>query len=51
MSNKNHVSIELFNRDSLSLGAENREKYGQAIYHWAILIRPKNLDDVSNCAL
>jgi hypothetical protein len=41
MSNKDRLSIALFHRGQLSLGEANRQKYHWAIYHWAILVRPK----------
>jgi len=50
MSNKDRVSIELFHRDQYSLGPENRQKYNWATYHWAILIRPKDIRNVAKCA-
>jgi hypothetical protein len=50
MSNKDRVSIELFHRDQYSLGPENRQKYNRATYHWAILIRPKDIRNVGKCA-
>jgi hypothetical protein len=50
MSNKDRVSIELFHRDQYFLGKENRQRYGWATYHWAILIRPKDIRKVSKCA-
>ncbi|KAF1821259.1 uncharacterized protein K489DRAFT_270406 [Dissoconium aciculare CBS 342.82] len=35
--------VAVFHRGALSLGAENRQNLGEAIYHWAILIRPKDI--------
>ena len=49
MSNKDRVCIELFHRDQYSLGEENRQKYGWATYHWAILVRPKVVRRESKC--
>ena len=49
MSNKDRVCIELFHRDQYSLGEENRQKYGWATYHWAILVRPKVIRRESKC--
>lgn len=43
MSDKDRVCVVVFHRDKLSLGEANRQRYGLAIYHWAILIRPKDL--------
>jgi hypothetical protein len=40
----------VFHRDELSLGKENRQKYGWATYHWAILTRPKDVRKVSKSA-
>lgn len=44
-SNKERVFLEAFHRDEKSLGDDNRLQLGQAIYHWAILIRPKDYDE------
>jgi hypothetical protein len=49
VSNKERVCIELFHRDQYSLGEENRQKYGWATYHWAILVRPKVVRRESKC--
>lgn len=50
MSNKDRVCIGLFHRGQISLGEASRQKYNRAIYHWAILVRPKVIRLESQCA-
>jgi hypothetical protein len=50
MFNKNRISIGLFHRGQISLGAANRQKYNRATYHWAILVHSKALRPESECA-
>lgn len=49
MSNKARICVELFHRDEISIGTGNLARLGWAIYHWAILIRPKNLKEIGSC--
>ncbi|RMD43303.1 hypothetical protein DV735_g1790, partial [Chaetothyriales sp. CBS 134920] len=48
MSNKARICIELFHRDEISIQKGNLERLGWAIYHWAILVRPKDLKKIDN---
>ena len=49
VANKQRVFIEVFHRDEASIGKANRERLGEAIYHWAILITPKEFTAKSSC--
>lgn len=49
MSDKFRVDVEVFHRDEISLDPANQVKLGYAIYHWAILIRPKDFRSIDAC--
>jgi hypothetical protein len=46
MSNKPRICIELFHRDEISLDQSNWDRLGWAIFHWAILVRPKDIKQI-----
>lgn len=48
MSNKLRICIELFHRDEATIQKGNSERLGWAIYHWAILLRPKDFKRLSS---
>nr|POE92411.1 hypothetical protein CFP56_69658 [Quercus suber] len=50
MSNKDRVCIEVFHRNELSIGEANRQRYGWATYHWAVLVRPKDFNRIGRSA-
>ena len=51
MSNKPRICVAVFHRDKLSLGEENHKRLGLAIFHWAILIRPKQFSKIDTCTI
>nr|POE98277.1 hypothetical protein CFP56_64870 [Quercus suber] len=50
MSNKDRICIEVFHRNQLSIGQANRQRYGLATYHWAVLIRPRDFSRIAQSA-
>nr|OQO26403.1 hypothetical protein B0A51_05589 [Rachicladosporium sp. CCFEE 5018] len=46
MSNKPRIAIELFHRDQISIEPGARDRLGWAMYHWAILLRPKDFKQI-----
>ncbi|TKA23698.1 hypothetical protein B0A50_06534 [Salinomyces thailandicus] len=49
MANKDRICIETFHRNELSIGEANRQALKNDAYHWAVLVRPKDIDSLATC--
>ncbi|OQO09352.1 hypothetical protein B0A48_04750 [Cryoendolithus antarcticus] len=51
MSNKPRICVALFHRNAITVAEGAEERLGFAMYHWAILIRPKDIREIDHCTL